>query len=89
MTLTLDQASDLVRQTLILTLLISAPMLIVGIVVGVTISLFQAVTQIQEQSLTFTIKIGAMIAAAIVLMPWIGHRLVEYAGSMFAHGTVP
>ena len=89
MNLTLDQASDLIRQTLIMALLISAPMLIVGIVVGVVISVLQAVTQIQEQSLTFTLKISAMVIAAIVLMPWIGHRLLEYAGSMFANGSLP
>ncbi len=65
----LDHATDLVRQTLILALIISAPMLVIGLVVGIIISVFQAVTQIQEQTLTFVPKIVAMVAAAIVLMP--------------------
>jgi flagellar biosynthesis protein FliQ len=81
--LTLDTATELVRQTLMLAMVVSAPMLIIGLVVGVLISLFQAVTQIQEQTLTFVPKIASMIAAAIVLMPWIGHRLLEYTATMF------
>ena len=81
--MTLDTATDLVRETLILALVISAPMLIIGLVVGVVVSLLQAVTQIQEQTLTFVPKIVAMIAAAIVLMPWISHRVMEYTVSIF------
>ena len=68
----LDTATELVRQTLVLALVVSAPMLVIGLVVGIIVSLLQAVTQIQEQTLTFVPKIVAMIAAAIVLMPWIG-----------------
>ncbi|HEY7090588.1 MAG TPA: flagellar biosynthesis protein FliQ [Tepidisphaeraceae bacterium] len=79
----LQGAVDLLRDTLILALVIAAPMLVIGMIVGIIISLFQAVTQIQEQTLTFVPKITAMIAAAIVLMPWIGQRLLEYATTMF------
>lgn len=82
----LPQATDLVRQTLFLALLISAPMLLIGMVVGIIISLFQAVTQIQEQTLTFVPKIAAMIIAAILLMPWIAQRLLEYAATVFGGG---
>jgi flagellar biosynthesis protein FliQ len=85
----LDQATDLVRQTLVLTLIIAAPMLLIGMVVGIIISLFQALTQIQEQTLTFVPKITSMIVAAIVFMPWIGARLLEYAAAMFAGGHLP
>jgi flagellar biosynthetic protein FliQ len=81
--LTIDAATELVRQALIMAMVVSAPMLIIGLVVGVIVSLFQAVTQIQEQTLTFVPKIASMIAAAIVLMPWIGHRLLEYTATMF------
>ena len=85
----LDEAVDLLRHTLILALVIAAPMLMIGMVVGIIISLFQAVTQIQEQTLTFVPKITAMIVAAVVLMPWIGQRLLEYATAMFAAGHLP
>jgi flagellar biosynthesis protein FliQ len=79
-------AVDLIRQTLILAMLISAPMLLIGMGVGIFVSLLQAVTQIQEQTLTFVPKIAAMIIAALVLMPWIGQRLLEYATTIFSGG---
>ena len=82
--MSLDHAVDLLRETLILSLVIAAPMLIIGMIVGIIISLVQAVTQIQEQTLTFVPKITAMIAAAVVLMPWIGQRLLEYASLAFS-----
>jgi flagellar biosynthesis protein FliQ len=82
--MSLDTATELIRQTLMMALIVSAPMLVIGVVVGVIISLLQAVTQIQEQSLSFVPKIVAMVASAIVLMPWIGHRVMEYATLMFS-----
>lgn len=85
----IDQATDLVRETLILALVIAAPMLLIGMVVGIIISLLQAVTQIQEQTLTFVPKITAMILAAVVLMPWISQRLLDYASAMFGSGQLP
>ena len=87
--MTVDHATELIRHTLIMALIVSAPMLIIGLVVGVVVSLLQAVTQIQEQTLTFIPKITAMFAAAILLMPWIGHRLVEYTASMLLTGNIP
>jgi flagellar biosynthetic protein FliQ len=87
MSLSFDQAGDLLRHTLLLALLISAPMLLVGIIVGITISLLQAMTQIQEQTLTFTLKISSMVVAAVFLLPWIAHQLMQYASSLFANGT--
>ena len=84
-----DQATELIRQTLMLALVVSAPMLLIGLIVGVVVSLLQAVTQIQEQTLTFVPKIAAMVAAAILLMPWIGHRLLEYSRAMFLNGQLP
>lgn len=86
MHLSLDQATDLIRHTLVLTLLVSAPMLGIGLIVGVIVSLFQAVTQIQEQTLTFVPKIVAMVASVILLFPWMGHHLVEYATQILGQG---
>ncbi|MGH7213782.1 MAG: flagellar biosynthesis protein FliQ [Tepidisphaeraceae bacterium] len=87
--MTLEQATELLRQTLTMALLVSAPMLIIGLVVGVIVSLFQAVTQIQEQTLTFVPKIVSMVVAAILLLPWISHRLLEYTAAMFSTGLTP
>jgi flagellar biosynthetic protein FliQ len=80
------QAAQLIRDTLLLALVISAPMLLIGLVVGIIISLFQALTQIQEQTLTFIPKIVSMVVAAISLMPWMSHRLMQYAFDMFTGG---
>jgi flagellar biosynthetic protein FliQ len=85
----LDQAMDLVRSTLILALIVSAPMLIIGLLVGIIVSMLQAVTQIQEQTLSFIPKIAAMVASAILLMPWISHRLIEYSAAMFSNNPLP
>ena len=85
----IDQATELIRHTLILALIVSAPMLLIGLGVGVIVSLLQAVTQIQEQTLTFVPKIAAMFAAAILLMPWIGTRLIEYTAAMLLTGQLP
>jgi flagellar biosynthetic protein FliQ len=85
----LDQAMDLVRSTLLLALIVSAPMLIIGLVVGIIVSMLQAVTQIQEQTLSFIPKIVAMVGSAILLMPWISHRLIEYSQAIFSNNPLP
>jgi len=82
-------AVDLVRHSLIMALTVSAPMLLIGLVVGIVISLLQAVTQIQEQTLTFIPKITAMILAAIMLMPWIEQHVIEFAQAMFTFKPMP
>ena len=75
---------DTVRIALMLALLISAPILGAGLLVGLVISLFQAVTQIQEQTLTFVPKIVVMVLVAAVLLNWIAILLTEFAIEMFA-----
>ncbi len=87
--MTLDQSTDLVRQTLIVALLIASPILLIGLGVGLLISLVQAVTQIQEQTLSFVPKIVAMVAIMILLMPWISQRLIAFASHLFAMGVHP
>ncbi len=84
----LNDATDLIRQTLTLALTISAPMLLIGLAVGILVSLLQAVTQIQEQTLTFIPKITAMVAAAVLLMPWMAQRLLDYSSHMFTTGLI-
>ena len=82
-----DQAVDVGREALMMVLLISAPVLIVGLVVGVVISILQAVTQVQEQTLSFVPKIAAMMVLAGLLLPWMMMKLVEYSSRMF--GSIP
>ena len=87
--MTLDQATGLIRQALVLALIVCAPMLAVGLIVGLIVSLLQAVTQVHEQTLTFIPKVVAVIGVAILLMPWIGQRILEYAAEMFTTGMTP
>lgn len=78
------QTIDLLRQTLILTLKIAAPILLAGIIIGLLISLIQSITSIQDQTLTFVPKIFGMVLVAILLIPWIVRWLVEFTRAMFA-----
>jgi len=77
-------ALDLLRDALLETLLLSAPVLVAGLLVGLLISIGQAVTQIQEQTLSFVPKIVAMLVVAALLMGWLAQRMVEFATDMFA-----
>jgi len=82
-----DTALDIGRGAFHLALLTAAPILLMGLAVGLTISIFQAVTQLQEQTLTFVPKIAAMVVAASLFIPWIGMRMLNYSQEMF--GTLP
>lgn len=78
-----DTTVDLVRQTLLITLKIAGPILAAGVIVGLIISLLQSVTSIQEQTLTFVPKIVVMVMVAVLLIPWIISRLVDFTATMF------
>ncbi len=80
----LSVALDLGREGLLTALVIAGPILGVGILVGLTISLLQTLTQIQDQTFSIVPKIVAMFGAAIFFVPWIANRLVEYAQALFA-----
>lgn len=74
---------EIVRLALTEALIIALPILGAGLTIGLIISIFQAVTQIQEQTLTFVPKIVVMIVVAIVLLSWISVRMTEFAIAMF------
>ncbi|MFZ2873518.1 MAG: flagellar biosynthesis protein FliQ [Phycisphaerales bacterium] len=78
-----ESAVELVREALIITLKIAAPILLAGLVVGLVVSLLQSVTSIQDQTLSFVPKIVVMVVAAALLIPWVAQRLVEYASELF------
>jgi flagellar biosynthesis protein FliQ len=78
-----SDAIDVLREAFELVLLVSAPILIVGLVVGLAVSIVQAVTQIQEQTLVFVPKILAMLTATVLLLSWIAVRLSEFSQAMF------
>ena len=74
----LSEALALGRDAFWMTLTVAAPILIIGLAVGLLISLFQAVTQLQEQALSFVPKIAAMVVAASIFTPWIAEQMMEY-----------
>jgi flagellar biosynthetic protein FliQ len=78
-----EDTVELVRIALFEALMIALPILGAGLLIGLIISLFQAVTQIQEQTLTFVPKIVVMIVVAILLIGWIAVRMMEFATEMF------
>ncbi|KZE76927.1 flagellar biosynthesis protein FliQ [Paenibacillus sp. CMAA1739] len=69
---------SLAGQAVYTVLKVSAPMLILGLVVGLIISIFQATTQIQEQTLAFVPKIVAVLLALLLFGPWILTTLVDF-----------
>ena len=71
-------AVDLLRSAVLEILLLSAPILLVGMVVGLIVSIIQATTSIQEQTLTFVPKIAAILGALMLFGPWMFNSLVEF-----------
>lgn len=83
MSITIGEALDLARETLVLAMTLTLPILLVGMGVGLLISLFQAVTQIQEQTLSFVPKMVVMGLAVIVFLPWLSTKMLDFAREMF------
>ena len=78
------QAMDLARRSILVALQLTMPILLLSLTVGVIVSLFQAVTQIQEQTLTFVPKIVVLVLALVVLGPWMLHTIVGFTAGLFA-----
>lgn len=75
-------AASLLRDAVSLALTLAAPLLITALAVGLIVSLIQAVTQVQEQSLTFIPKLAAVGLLFILLLPWMIRGLVEFTVHM-------
>ncbi len=82
--MTSDMAIQIGRDALYMVMLISAPMLGLGLLVGVLVSIFQATTQIQEQTLVFIPKIVAIFIAILVFGPWMLSLMVDYTREIFS-----
>ena len=74
---------SLATQAMTLAVEIAGPMMLVGLVVGLVVSIFQAVTSIQEQSLSFIPKIIGLAALIVILGPWMLDQLVSYAQNLY------
>lgn len=78
-----DLVIQLGQEALMVVLLVSAPMLGLGLTVGLMVSVFQATTSIQEQTLAFIPKIIAVFIAILIFGPWMLSLMVEYFSGIF------
>ena len=85
--MTRDTVVSLTVDAMQLALKVGMPLLLAGLAVGLIISVFQAVTQIQEQTLTFIPKILATAAVVIIAGPWMLDQLVVYTQTLY--GSIP
>jgi flagellar biosynthetic protein FliQ len=81
-------AVDLVREALIGSLMIGTPVLLAGMVTGLLIGLLQALTQVQDQTVSFVPKILAMAIVMMVCMPWLIDRMVEITRIAFQNAAL-
>lgn len=75
------------QQAVEMTLMISAPMLLTALIIGLVISIFQAATQINEMTLSFIPKLLGLFAVLIFTGPWIINMMVDYIQRLF--GNIP
>ncbi|MBS4217737.1 flagellar biosynthesis protein FliQ [Bacillus sp. FJAT-49711] len=68
-------------------LIVAGPLLVIALAIGLAVSIFQATTQIQEQTLAFIPKIVAVLVGAVILGPWMLSRLLSYATEIFQNLT--
>jgi flagellar biosynthetic protein FliQ len=74
---------DLARNAILMALMVSAPMLVVALVLGLLVSVLQAVTQIQEQTLAFVPKLIGVAVIFLIALPWILQTLIRYTTELF------
>jgi len=76
--MTVDQVADIFAEAMRVTLFVAGPLMGVAMVAGLIVSIFQAATQINEQTLTFVPKIVLVLVSFVVLFPWMMRTLVEF-----------
>lgn len=78
---------DILRESVFIMMKIAAPMVLVGLVIGIIISLVQAITQIQEQTMTFVPKLLGVMGIMILTLPYMINTLSQFALSLFSKIT--
>jgi flagellar biosynthetic protein FliQ len=79
-----SMAITLIRTGVLQILLVTAPVLGIGMGVGLVVAIFQATTSIQDQTLSFIPKIAAILGALVLFGPWMVQTIVQYANQIFA-----
>lgn len=75
----------LAKDTLEITLLVSGPLLIVSLVVGIVVSIVQVVTSIQDMTLSLIPRMLAVFVVFLLLLPWVMHLLITFSAQLFGH----
>lgn len=78
-----ELVAEIFLRAIKLTILLSAPMLLAGLIVGLIISIFQAATQINEMTMTFIPKMLAVAVALLISAPWMLQTMVDYIQNLF------
>lgn len=86
--MTPDNVIDLGQQALTITVMLAAPLLIAALATGLVVGLFQAATQIQEQTLSFIPKLLAMVVALVATGPWLLQTITDFTSDLIIN-TVP
>lgn len=76
---------NLAYKALLLVLLLSAPPILISLILGLIVAIFQAATQIQEQNLAFTVKLVATIFTLMFLGGWLGLQILQFAADIFTN----
>ncbi|MBE5902780.1 MAG: flagellar biosynthesis protein FliQ [Pseudobutyrivibrio sp.] len=86
--MTEGQVLDIIRDSIYTLLMVSLPLLLVSLVIGLAISIFQTVTSIQEQTLTFIPKIVGVFTALMIFGPWMLSVLTDYINNLWANFSI-
>ncbi|CAM2138455.1 flagellar biosynthesis protein FliQ [Pararobbsia alpina] len=83
--MTPESVMGIAHHAMVIALLLAAPLLIVSLVVGLVVSLFQAATQINESTLSFIPKLLAVFVALVIAGPWMLHMMLDYMRQIFTN----
>ena len=81
--MTIDQSIDVVKNLMMLCLKVALPFLLSAMIIGLFVSFFQAITSLQEQTLTFVPKALGVVVIVFVLFPWVTNIMLDYTTEVF------
>jgi type III secretion protein S len=82
------QIVQMAYQGLLLILILSAPPVLISMILGTVVAIFQAATQIQEQTLSFVVKLVSVTLALMIMGTWLGAQIMQFAGNIFSNFPV-
>ncbi len=83
--MTANDAITLFQQSILLALMLAGPMLVFGLITGLLVSIFQAVTQVHEMTLTFIPKILAVVLSLFLFLPWMVNKIMDFSTTLFTN----